>query len=32
MSALKHGLHGDFCRVGRDDLGIVAGIGGDVRR
>ena len=32
LSALKHGLHGDFSRATRGELDAFTGVGGDVRR
>lgn len=32
LAALKHGLSGDFCRVGRAELAAFTGLAGDVRR
>lgn len=32
LGALKHGLHGDFCTIGRDELARFTGIVSDVRR
>lgn len=32
LGALKHGLHGDFCPIGRAELRAFTGTGGDVRR
>jgi len=32
LGALKHGMHGDFCRITRKDLAAFSASGGDVRR
>ena len=32
LGVLKHGIHGDFCPVARNDLAAFTGTGGDVRR